>query len=271
MSIHEPTGIHWIDHGSGPAIIVLHGFQVDYRLVHRFVESIFKVRPGFRRIYVDLPAHGKSSGHDITSTDDVVARISAFIDDVMGTEPYALVGNSFGGGIARALTSLAPSRILGMALIAPMIVADSARRVLPEHQVLEADDVFLATIESGTARADFEEIAVRQNRKTWEFFASDVLPGASLGDHDAIRRIAASYEFSTRPEGRFETYDRPVAFILGRQDSVVGYADALSLANSYPHATFAVLDGAGHNVHHEQPELAARVLGEWADRVLAAM
>ena len=98
-----------------------------------------------------------------------------------------------------------------------------------------------------------------------------MLPGALLGDHDAIRRIAASYEFSTSPEGRFETYDRPVAFILGRQDSVVGYADALSLANSYPHATFAVLDGAGHNVHHEQPELTAKVLGEWADRVFTAM
>lgn len=165
MSIHEPTGIHWIEHGSGPAIVVLHGFQVDHRLVHRFVESVFEVRADFRRIYVDLPGHGKSSGHDITSADDVVGRISAFIDDLMGTEPYALVGNSFGGGIARALTSLAPSRILGMALIAPMIIADSARRALPEHRVLEADDVFLATIESGAARADFEEIAVRQTGK----------------------------------------------------------------------------------------------------------
>lgn len=271
MSIHEPTGIHWIDHGSGPAIVLLHGFQADHRLVHRFVESIFDVRRDFRRIYVDLPAHGMSSGHDITSTDDVVGRISAFIDDVLGNEPYALVGNSFGGGIARALTSLAPSRILGMALIAPLIIADNDRRALPEHQVLEADEVFLATIESAAARADFEEIAVRHNRQTWDFFASDVLPGALLGDHDAIGRIAASYEFSTKPEDRFETYGHPVAFILGRQDSVVGYADALSLANSYPHATFAVLDGAGHNVHHEQPELAAQVLGEWADRVLAAM
>ena len=271
MSVHEPTGIHWIEHGSGPAIVLLHGFQVDHRLVYRFVESTFDVRRDFRRIYVDLPAHGKSCGHDISSADDVVARTSAFIDDLLGTQPYALVGNSFGGGIARALTGLSPSRILGMALIAPLMIADSTRRTLPEHQVLEADDAFLATIESEDARADFEQIAVRQNQQTWEHFANDVLPSAGLGDRDALDRVTSRYEFSTNPESRFKTFDRPVVFILGRQDSVVGYADALSAANSYPRATFAVLDGAGHNVHHEQPDLAARLLGEWADRVLAAM
>ena len=89
-------------------------------------------------------------------------------------------------------------------------------------------------------------------------------------DMDAIGRISAAYEFSVRPESRFTTYDRPVTFILGRQDPVVGYADALALASSYPRATYLVADAAGHNPHHEQPELCAAALGAWIDAVISS-
>ena len=61
-----------------------------------------------------------------------------------------------------------------------------------------------------------------------------------------------------------------MTFILGRQDPVVGYADALALAASYPRATYLVADGAGHNPHHEQPELCAAALEAWLDAVVSS-
>jgi pimeloyl-ACP methyl ester carboxylesterase len=53
----------------------------------------------------------------------------------------------------------------------------------------------------------------------------------------------------------------------GRQDSSTGYRDAWPLLEHYPHATLAVLDGAGHNGHIEQAGLFNALVEEWLDRV----
>jgi len=58
-----------------------------------------------------------------------------------------------------------------------------------------------------------------------------------------------------------------VVIIAGRLDSTVGYAAAADLLDDYPHASLAVVDGAGHALPHEQPELLKVLLGEWLSRV----
>jgi pimeloyl-ACP methyl ester carboxylesterase len=54
--------------------------------------------------------------------------------------------------------------------------------------------------------------------------------------------------------------------VAGRLDSTVGYAAAVDLLDHYPHASLAVLDGAGHALPHEQPELLRALLAEWLAR-----
>ena len=267
MPLHETTGIDWTERGDGLPVVMLHGLMGDRRLISRFTESVLAERPGLRRLHLDLPAHGLSSGKGISSSDDVVDRVAAFLDDVLGAEPYAVVGNSFGGGIARALTAREPSRVAGMALIAPLIIADHAKRDVPALVPIDVE-----ALDGGTDddRRDFAEFTFRQTRQHWQLYLDEVAPGTRLGDADAIGRITAAYEFSVPPESRFTTYERPVTFILGRQDPVVGYADALAIAPSYPRATYLVADGAGHNPHHEQPELCAAALGAWIDAVISS-
>jgi pimeloyl-ACP methyl ester carboxylesterase len=266
MPHHEATGIAWTEHGSGLPVIMLHGLMGDHRLISRFTESVLASRPGLRRLHLDLPGHGLSSGDGVASSDDVVGRVAAFIDDVLGNEAYALVGNSFGGGVARALVARDPSRVVGLALIAPMIIADHSLRELPAHEPVEME---LLDGPEDDLR-DFAEVTFRHTKQHWDLFVDEVVPGARLADPDAIGRISAAYEFSIRPESRFTTYDRPVCFVLGRQDPVVGYADAFAVAASYPRATYLVADGAGHNPHHEQPELSAAALAAWIGAVVSS-
>jgi hypothetical protein len=51
------------------------------------------------------------------------------------------------------------------------------------------------------------------------------------------------------------------------QDNVTGYAEQNALLSHYTRATFAVLDGAGHNLHIEQPILFAALVEECLERV----
>ncbi len=264
MQVDHATGIAWTEHGSGVPVVVLHGFTVDHRLTLDVVESSLRDQP-VRRLHLDLPGHGHSTGDGIDSADDVVDRVSAFLESTLGDTPRGFIGSSFGGAVSRALTGRAPDRSLGMALLAPMVIADHSARTLPIHAPVNVDRELAATVDPADWE-DFASITYRQDRASWDLYVRDVLPGIALGDQEAIARIAAAYDFEQRPE-RGPAFTKPVTFVLGRQDPVVGWADADALADAYPRAKYVMVE-AGHNPHHEQLELAGQAIAAWADEVL---
>ncbi len=62
-------------------------------------------------------------------------------------------------------------------------------------------------------------------------------------------------------------FNGPTLILTARQDNIVGYRDAWDLLDTYPRATFAVLDRAGHFVLIEQEALCHALMREWLDRV----
>ena len=114
--------------------------------------------------------------------------------------------------------------------------------------------------------AEFTDIAVVESAETLEHFRAEVAPGLAAGDADAIARIRTDYGLE-EPIERGEPITVPTLIVAGRQDGVVGYREQWQLVEHYPHATFAVLDRAGHAPPHEQPALLACLIAEWLDRV----
>ena len=91
-----------------------------------------------------------------------------------------------------------------------------------------------------------------------------VAPAAALVDQAALARIGANWTL-TAVAG--PAYPHPTLIIAGRLDSTVGYATAVDLVQEYPHASVAVIDGAGHALPHEQPELLRALLAHWLTQV----
>jgi pimeloyl-ACP methyl ester carboxylesterase len=89
-----------------------------------------------------------------------------------------------------------------------------------------------------------------------------VVPGTTLVDGAALGRIFAGWTVDVGSEA----CSAPTLIVAGRRDSTVGYADATELLERYPHATLAVIEGAGHAVLHERPDLLAVLVGDWLDR-----
>ena len=71
----EGVRVHYVEHGpAGPGVttaVMVHGFPVDHRIMTSAFEPVFADRPGWRRIYVDLPGMGRTVAPDVGSTDDV--------------------------------------------------------------------------------------------------------------------------------------------------------------------------------------------------------
>lgn len=263
--------LHFVEHGEGVPVLSIHGWPPDHRIMAGCLEPVFASRTGWRRLYPDLPGMGRTPAPEsVTSSDDLLDTLQDFIDDHIGEEPFVLVGESYGGYLARAVANTRRQQVIGLCLICPMATDfDPDRRTLPERTVIASDPHLMAGLEPAEAEI-FGSIAVVQSLETLNRFRTEVAAGLAIADQPALERIHQRWKLSTPPESG-TPYHHPGLIITGRQDDSVGYADTFGLLNHYPRATFAVLDRAGHNTQIEQPVLFGALVGEWLDRVMEAM
>ncbi|CAM3226492.1 2-succinyl-6-hydroxy-2, 4-cyclohexadiene-1-carboxylate synthase [Stackebrandtia soli] len=247
-------------------MLAIHGWTPDHRLMTGCLEPVFADRPGYRRLYPDLPGMGASPGDGVGSSDDVLAAVEEFIDTRLSGESFLLVGESYGGYLSRAIAHRRPEQVLGLALICPVgIEAVRERRTLPDRRVVREDPAATAGLDQRDV-ADYLDMAVVRTPETARRFRDEIVSGLRVADLRTLARVAArGWELTTRPETG--VFDRPSVVLTGRQDHVTGYADVYRLLEHYPRATFAILDAAGHNLQIEQPDLFGRLIGDWLDRV----
>jgi pimeloyl-ACP methyl ester carboxylesterase len=259
--------VHYAQRGRGTPVLALHGAGVDHREIMGALEPVFADRPGYRRIYPDLPGMGRTPAPErIDSNDAVLDLLLGLVDAVVGQEALAVVGHSYGGYLARAIANRRPGQVAGLALLCStgQPGADDDR---PEHVVLRAaDDLDVDGALAPGLAAEFRDYLVIQTPETLRRFQETVVPGMALVDQGALERIFARWELSVAPE-RGPAYPNPTLILAGRQDATVGYAGSWRLLEHYPRATFAVLDRAGHALPHEQVGLLTALLAEWLDRL----
>lgn len=246
--------VHYVEHGTGRPVLVLHGAGVDHREPEACFEPLLDGASGLRRIYPDLPGMGRTTAPGtLRSADDVLDTLLAFADEVTGGTPYLLVGHSAGAYFAQAMAARRPAEVAGLALVCPLLPGS---REVPEHRVVAGP--------GGLGDEVFRSYFVIQTPEMLERYERYVAPAAALVDESALERIGEQW---TLAPVRAPAYANPTLIVAGRMDSTVGYAAAADLVDHYPHATLAVADDAGHALPHEQPELLRALLVEWLARV----
>ena len=271
--------VHYEVAGEGFPLLALHGWGVDHRLMSGCLEPVFRNSPlPCRRYYPDLPGMGATPGTpSIAGSDDMLDYVAAFIEAAIGDGPFLLAGESYGGYLARGLVRRMGERIRGLLLICPSYkpwvttATGIDKGDVPEHRVTEADAAFLAHLPEADRKA-FEFLAVRKTRDAWNRFTRDVLPGIEAADQAFLSQcLSRNVPFREDPDRLASPFHGPTAIITARQDSSVGYRDIWTILESYPRATFAVLDGGGHNVQTERVPLFESLVADWLERVGVAL
>lgn len=274
---------HVVRRGSGHPVLMLHGNGVD----HRILLPLDAALEGAERIYVDLPGFGRTPdlprehapviggpSHPVKprsagapppppgGLQALADWLVAAVPGLVGDGPFAVVGSSLGGLLARHLSAEFPGRVSGLALLAPVVDPRPRNRTRPPRTVLSRDSALLAGLGPADA-SEFEAIAVEQTPAVWERFDAHALPGIRAASGPAMTRLARHYSLREVPEDRGEVCAGPVLVVVGEHDDVVGHADQRELAERYPRAAYVAVSGAGHLLHLERPCEVGAALAAW--------
>ncbi len=171
--------------------------------------------------------------------DDYLAAVLDFVDKRAGGERFTLGGISFGAYLALAVARKRRGRLDGLLLSVPEI----------HHRPAEdREDEAWGTPSIQTPRRWSSGLPKYREDTDW----LEALP---------FRDVSVPL-YRTTPKFR-----APSLFLLGRQDAPFRFRAYARILPGFPNATLAFLDGAGHHLWWEKPELARSLVRDWLDRV----
>ena len=247
--------IYYEERDHGKPVLCIHGYACDHRQMKGCLEPVFGRHSDYRRIYIDLPGMGNTPApHWLENADQMLDIVIEFVKNTIGDEKFLVAGESYGGYLTLGLLCKMAEQISGALLIAPVVKADKNKRIVPQKQLLYTEPDFDKA----------QEWDVVNTSAGYDAYLRHIAVGLDAADPDFIKRyVTKGYSLSCENEFEKLKYGNPSAVILGRQDSVVGYADAFVLLENFPRTTFAVLDCAGHGLQIDQEAIFDSCVEDW--------
>lgn len=262
--VKEGLGLDYEIIGEGRSLVFLHGLALDRELLRDALEPVFAERPGWRRIYLDLPGHGRSTTAAVTpSADGLIGALRLFVAEVAG-DGACLAAHAYGGYLAQGLAA-SEVGLGGLFLVCPVVEPDLAARRVPPQRFAARDETLAFTDDD--ERAVFDGEVTLQNATVLEGFRRLVAPAHATTDRAFLAEVRAHYVSSLPLRTAARGFARPTALVCGRDDHWVGFLDAAELAAAFPHASLAVVPDCGQLLPLESPAALRTAFVDWLDRV----
>lgn len=236
------------DSGSGPAVVLLHGFPLTRDMWQPQEEAL--AQAGFRLITPDLRGFGESEVPEgpysmSLFSDDVIALL-----DHLEIDRAVIGGMSMGGYILLNLLERYPERVVAACFITTRSSSDSetakaGRLALLERMKKQGTggmaELSTATLLAGeTLRRNPELVST-----VYRWMTSVDLRGIEGALHALLERKDYS--------SLLRNFDLPSLVIGADQDSAVQPEDLRILSEGLPNSELCVIPDAGHMANLEQP------------------
>ncbi|GAA1351842.1 alpha/beta fold hydrolase [Streptomyces beijiangensis] len=243
--------LHYDDLGpeSGLPVVLVHGHPFNHTLWAPQAKAL--AAAGHRAITPDLRGYG-----DSTVTPGKVL-LSGFAEDLaalldhLGLERAVIGGVSMGGQIAMEFQRRYAHRVLALILADTSPVAESEEGKAFRNSLA---DRLLSEGMAGYAAEVIDKMLAAYNVTALPDAADHVLTMMRTTDPEGA--AAALRGRAERPDYRetLAAVTAPTLILVGADDVYTPVPDAESIRRLIPHATLAVIDGAGHLPGVEQPE-----------------
>ena len=233
-----------LDEGSGPPLIVFHGWNGSSHNVLRWLPALVD---RFRVIVPDLPGCGGVPRLDERHDADAYARYAARLLDTLGVGEAYAGGLCSGTAIALALAAHSPDRVRGLLLHTPFLDPDLIRPAVrwQLRALASPAGALFGPLRKSTALATLHRRIFANAADVEADQLAHDQADLLLADTGAARDLAADLLRSRRVDV-VRGWRRPIAALLAQGDAFVDAPRTVAvLHDAAPHAAIELIPG-GH-------------------------
>lgn len=245
--------------GSGPCLVLLHGFPMDSRIWEMFAEAL---QDKFTVICIDLPGFGQSDSQAEKHDMELMAAAVTTVLHHENIDKCVLAGHSMGGYAGLEFASQFPESLSGLVLFHSQAGSDDEQAKQARNETIMRVKQDKTAFVNGFISSLFDPAYARLNPKTVEHYRQlsleqkeEGIVAALAGLRDRKSHISTLTQIKT-----------PVLFILGKSDGRLPVLKIMAQAGLPAHAELLILDNTGHMGFAEKPKQTREVLRDFALR-----
>jgi len=252
--------IRYVDQGSGPAVVLVHGFTGDIERSWLNTGLLPDLARDYRVLALDLRGHGHSDKpHDPHAYDEIALDVIRLLDHLK-IEKAHVVGYSLGGIIVAKLLTTHQNRFLSA------VLGGAAYRRARAESADDATEAAAHEIEAGVYRALIVSTAPTDepppSEEAIRARSREIAASGDLRAHAALMRARRALLVS---DAEIASVRVPTLAVVGAADPALPRVQAM--AKRWPGLEVEVVPGATHPTVHERglprrPEFA-RAVRRW--------
>lgn len=235
-----------------PTIVWGHGFLLSAEFYHDVIARL----PDHRHVIPDLRGHGRSAA---ATSDATLSRMADDIWDItqaLGIDTFAYVGHSMGNAVGVRLVARHPDAVTAAVSIAGVPVSgklDEAREGVAAMVDMAGDPQQLAAALAGLyVHETPDSPAVTSAGRT-----------AGLVHRDHIEEVVTRQFFLDESQALLPELTQPWLFLVPSDDGTEPAEYQRAQAELHPDHRVVVLEGEGHMVPQERPQLVASHIADF--------
>jgi pimeloyl-ACP methyl ester carboxylesterase len=246
------------EQGRGPALLFLHGMDG----LHWSGPIMDALSERFRVIAPHHPAWGASTRpHHVMDVRDIAMVYEEFVERIDG--PFVMAGCSFGAWVAAELAIRRPANLAGLVLAAPVGIK------LGDREDRDFADVFITHFDDlpGVLYGDASRAPDLSERPDEDYLYLAVAQEAMA------RYCWAPYMHDPKLRHWLRRIDVPSLVVGGSADRLVllpGYFESYASLIGAGGAELRMVEGAGHRIEEEEPQVLADLVNEFVEAQVAA-
>lgn len=254
----DGTTLHFVETGSGPPLVLLHGFPLDSRMWNGQIDDLSS---RWRVIAPDFRGFGRSpAGGPFT--------VPSLADDIhellagLGALPCVLAGLSMGGYVAMNFARKYPATLRGLILVDTKDAADTAEQRENRNRMIEVakskGSLAIAEMMLGKMlspdTAEHRPGQVKSLRAMMEACPATTIEHALIALRDRPDMTAELSKISV-----------PTLVIVGDADAITPPSMAEGMKKRIAKSQLAVIKGAGHMAPMEQASQVNRAIRQFVE------